>query len=78
MKHMCEDHHIIWTVVINDKWQIVIPIEARKKLWLKSGDQLMLLAKGDIALGLVKTSNLEKLVEMLQEELHIAKKTSKK
>ncbi len=69
MENMCENHHILWTVTLNDKWQIVIPIEARKKLWLQSGDQLMLLAKWDIALWLVKTSNLEQLITMLQEEM---------
>lgn len=60
--------------MINDKWQIVIPVEARKKMWLKSWDQLMLIAKGDFALWLVKTSNLENLINMLQEELEIPKK----
>lgn len=64
----------MWTVTINDKWQIVIPVEARKKLGLKTGDQLMLLAKWDIALWLVKTSNLQNLIQMLQEELLVHKR----
>ena len=60
-------------MTLNDKGQIVIPIEARKRLGLKAGDQLMLLAKGDIALGLVSTSNLQALITMLQEEMNTTK-----
>ena len=75
MNQLCDDHCILGTVTISDKWQIVIPVEARKRLSLKPGDQLMLLAKWDIALWLVKTSNLEKLIQMLQEELDVHKRT---
>ncbi len=77
MENMCEDHQILWTVTLNDKWQIVIPIEARKRLGLKPWDQLMLLAKWDIALWLVKTSNLQALITMLQEEMKQAQKSKK-
>ncbi len=72
MKNMCEDHQILWTVTLNDKGQIVIPVEARKRLGLKAGDQLMLIAKWDIALWLVSTSNLQALITMLQEEINVA------
>jgi AbrB family looped-hinge helix DNA binding protein len=72
MKNMCEGHQILWTVTLNDKWQIVIPIDARKRLWLKPGDQLMLIAKWDIALWLVSTANLQALISMLQEEMNTA------
>lgn len=65
------------TVTVNEKWQIVIPVEARKKLGLKAWDQLMLIAKWDIALGLVKTSNLEQLISMLQEEMWYSKSHKK-
>lgn len=65
----CENHQILGTVTLNEKWQVVIPIEARKRLDLKPWDQLMLIAKWDIALGLVKTSNLEALIALLQEEM---------
>ncbi len=78
MKEFCTPHQILWTVTINDKWQIVIPIEARKRLSLKPWDQLMLLSKWDIALGMVKTSDLEALVSMLQEEATAMKSLIKK
>jgi hypothetical protein len=35
----------------------------------------MVLSKGDIAIGLVKTSNLQAVIEMLQEEVNEIKKS---
>ncbi len=62
---------------MSEKWQIVIPIEARKKLWLQGWDQLMIIAKWEIAIWLVKTSNLQALIDMLQDEVkHLKKSTS--
>ncbi|HMT01152.1 MAG TPA: AbrB/MazE/SpoVT family DNA-binding domain-containing protein [Candidatus Absconditabacterales bacterium] len=58
---------IIGHVTIGPKGQVVIPKEARETLGLKPGDDLLVLMKGEMAIGMVKSSDMKKVIEYMQE-----------
>lgn len=53
----------VWT-----KWQVVIPVDVRKKLNIQEGDKLMVISKWDIAIGFIKADNMELMLEHLKKE----------
>lgn len=50
-------------VTIWQKWQIVLPIEIRKKLNLKAWDSLNIIMKKNKYIWLVKNENIQELFE---------------
>ncbi len=69
----CFNIQIFGNVVIWAKGQIVIPNEVRKMLDLKPGDSMIVTVKHGKWLWLIKSTDLESFVEMMQEELKIIK-----
>lgn len=65
----CANIEIFGNVVVGAKWQIVIPSEVRKMINLNPGDSMIVTVKHGKAIWLVKSSDLEAFVEMMQEEL---------
>jgi AbrB family looped-hinge helix DNA binding protein len=57
------------SVTVGTKGQIVIPVEARKKLGIEEGDKLMVITKGDMAVGLVKVDDMQRMLEHLNQEI---------
>jgi len=75
-------HKFAGTVTVGSKGQIVIPVEARKKLNIKSGEKLLVYTAHDKVVGLVKADDIdgfmsfiEKKYESIQEEVNKAKKS---
>lgn len=69
----CADVQIFGNVTVWAKWQIVIPNEVRKLIWVHSGDTLMVMVKHGKAIWLIKSDEFEQFVSMMQEELEILK-----
>jgi len=65
----CSNIQIFGNVVVWAKGQIVIPSEVRKMIDLNPGDSMIVTVKYGKAIWLIKSSNLESFVEMMQEEL---------
>jgi AbrB family looped-hinge helix DNA binding protein len=65
----CLNIQIFWNVVVGAKWQIVIPSEVRKALNLTPGDSLIVTVKHGKAIGLIKSTDVESFVEMMQDEI---------
>lgn len=57
------------TASIGEKGQVVIPVEARKTMKLKKGDQLLVFGLHNEMLALVKLSQVEKIASHLSEKL---------
>ena len=72
----CIKRRIVFGVVtITSKGQISIPVEARKALNIKEGDQLIVLRRMDDAgLTLIKIDAMDKLMYRLQEDENFFKK----
>ena len=70
---MTEPHpfpKILGTATLNEKGQLVIPIEARNKLDLKAGSKLVIMSSPyRPALVLIKAEELEAMVEDLSNAL---------
>lgn len=60
---------IIGHVTIWPKGQVVIPKEAREKLSLKPWDDLLVLIKWEMAIWMVKSSDMQKVIEYIQESI---------
>lgn len=57
------------TVTVWSKGQIVIPKKVRELLHIEEGEELVVFVKGDLALGLVKTTDMQILKQYLDDEL---------
>ena len=57
------------TTTMGARGQVVIPVNARKDLKLKPGDQLLVLGKFGRALGLIKADQLEDIVSKIMERV---------
>ena len=57
------------SVTVGAKGQIVIPVEARKKLGIKEGDKLMVVTKWDMAVWLIKADDMQRMLEHLNREM---------
>lgn len=60
---------IIGHVTVWPKGQVVIPKEARETLGLKPWDDLLVLLKWEMAIGMVKSSDMKKVIEYMQESM---------
>lgn len=60
---------IQWSVTVWPKGQVVIPAKVRHELNIKEGDQLMVITKHRMAIGLVKAEDMPKMLAYLQSEL---------
>lgn len=69
--HAMADHKIYGSVIVNTKWQIVIPKEARESLGIKAGDTLLVMSKWTCFLGFVKADNVKELINKLQKSIDI-------
>ncbi|AHB41752.1 hypothetical protein P148_SR1C00001G0966 [candidate division SR1 bacterium RAAC1_SR1_1] len=70
----CSNIQIFGNVVVGAKGQIVIPNEVRKMIDLNPGDSMIVTVKHGKAIGLIKSTDLESFVSMMQEELARIKK----
>jgi AbrB family looped-hinge helix DNA binding protein len=57
------------TTTLGARGQVVIPVQARKDLKLKPGNQLMVMGKFGKLLGLIKSEQLSELVETIMQHL---------
>jgi len=65
---------IIGTATLNDKGQLVIPVEARHQLGLEPGSRVVIMSSADKpALTLFKAEYLEKMVRHLTDALDTTK-----
>jgi AbrB family looped-hinge helix DNA binding protein len=70
----CLDLKLFWNVIVWSKGQIVIPSEVRKMLNLSPGDSMMVTVKHGKAIWLIKSTDLESFIALMQEELDRMKK----
>jgi AbrB family looped-hinge helix DNA binding protein len=61
---------MFWSVTVGSKWQIVIPKEVRELLNIQEWDTLMVVTKHDIAVGMIKSDNIPKMMEYMQSEIN--------
>lgn len=66
---ICHNVEVFGNVSVGAKWQIVIPSDVRKQLDINPGDSLIVTVKHGKAIWLIKSTDLEGFVEMMQEEL---------
>lgn len=66
---MLEQDKLYGTTTIGSKGQVVIPVEARKDLQLKPGDQLVVMGKFGKALGLMKAEDLAGFIKMIMNHM---------
>jgi AbrB family looped-hinge helix DNA binding protein len=66
---------ILGATTLNEKGQLVIPVEARKSLGLKAGDRIVIMSSSSKkpALLLIKAEALEALAEKLTNILNDTK-----
>lgn len=64
-------HKPLGTTVVGERGQIVIPSEIRKNLDLKKGDKLLVFAKSKRFIGLVKTDEIDKVLDRITEKFNI-------
>ena len=62
------EHKIYGSVTVNAKWQIVIPVEAREKLGIKTWDQLIVTSKWPFVVGLIKADNMQEFITAIEQE----------
>ena len=62
-------HKVYGLVVVGSKGQIVIPVQARKDLKIRSGDSLLVMGKMGKILGMVKAEQLDEIVRMIMAEI---------
>ncbi len=75
-KGICSKRKIVYGVVtVSEKGQIVIPIDARRDLDIKTGDKLIVLKRKDEAgLTLIKLDKMDELMFLIQEDEEFFKK----
>lgn len=57
------------TTTLGARGQVVIPAEARKELNLHPGDQLLVMGRFGKVLGLIKSDQLDELIELIMETI---------
>ena len=63
------DAQMYGSTLVGSRGQIVIPVEARKDLKLKTGDRLMVIGKHNKILGLVKAEDMTQILEGVLSQL---------
>ncbi len=56
-------------VTVWPKSQVVIPKHVRDLLNIIPGDDLMIISKGDIAIGMIKSDDVQKFLQYIKSEL---------
>lgn len=69
---------ICGTATVAQRGQIVIPLKARKQLDLNPGDQLMVFAKDDKILAMIKADQVEQFMSEVMENFNTIKKINSK
>jgi len=64
------------TVTVGERGQVVIPVQARKQFRLKSGDKLIVFAKGDGPIAFFPAEQFTQFLEHTTEMLSKIKKES--
>ncbi len=67
------ENRIVGVVTINTKWQLIIPVEARKILNLKPWDSMICMTKWDKLIWFVKAEDIKSFVSTIYS--HIDKST---
>lgn len=57
-------------VTVWPKCQIVIPKDVRTLIGINPGDDLMVISKGGIAIGMIKSDDVQKFLQYVNTELH--------
>jgi AbrB family looped-hinge helix DNA binding protein len=74
MKSSNSKHSILGFVTVNEKGQVVIPVDAREAIGLKTGDKLLVMAHpSKEGLTLIKPDGLEQFANKMLEQLNKAK-----
>ncbi len=60
---------LYWSVKVWPKWQIVIPNNARKELWIKPWDTLLVGTKHWKLVWFLKPEDIEKFSQKMKEEV---------
>jgi len=73
---ICSKRRIVYGIVtVSEKGQIVIPVDARRDLDIKTGDKFIVLKRKDEAgLTLIKLDKMDELIYMIQEDEDFFKK----
>jgi AbrB family looped-hinge helix DNA binding protein len=58
------------TTLLGARGQLVIPANARKDLGLKPGDRLLVVGRLNKILGLVKTKDVESIIDMVMKKIN--------
>ena len=61
------DHQIYGSVTVNAKWQIVLPIETRKKMDIKPWDQLIVVSRGESFVWLIKADTIWDFIDKMSK-----------
>lgn len=73
-----KDRNFYGTTTLGEKGQVVIPIEARAYMKLKTGDRLLVFGMGQDMVSFSKIEQLEKFASHLAHKLESIKKLIKK
>ena len=66
---LIEKDKLYGTTTVGTKGQIVIPVKAREDLKIIPGDDLLVIGKHGMALGLIKSEDLAGMIEMIMENI---------
>jgi AbrB family looped-hinge helix DNA binding protein len=65
-------HHFekksVGTTVVGERGQVVIPVEVRERLNLKKGDELLVFARHDKFIGLVKADEIDQVLDKITKK----------
>ncbi|MBU0612680.1 AbrB/MazE/SpoVT family DNA-binding domain-containing protein [Patescibacteria group bacterium] len=67
--HKDKDHKVCGTTTVGERGQVVIPAEVRKRMNLETGDKLLVFCKLDKFVGLVKSDDIDKLLDKMTEKM---------
>ena len=65
----CDSMELHGSVTVGAKGQVVIPKEVRTQLQINEGDKLMVMTKGNMAVGFIKADDMKRMLEHLNQEL---------
>jgi AbrB family looped-hinge helix DNA binding protein len=70
MLHHHFDKKSVGTTVVGERGQIVIPSAVRERLNLKRGDKLLVFTKHDKFIGLLKTDEIDQVLDHITEKFN--------